>query len=293
MNPRAHRLQRGVRRPPGPRAPVSACHRGGLLGLRAPRGTEAFNVEFVMQAACCIDWHALRPWMDAIDRQLGIPLPAAVYKLHTLATWFGLDPGALAHACRRPEFRRFVGAPPHGRTVESDLYLEYAGVLGQARIALTRLDAAVELQLIDHGFLAPSAVLRGLHPAPTEPVAWPPRATRREAASAWTAARAPGIGQPVLVWPWGESTTLMSPLHVGRDPSFSDRAAQFAPDLRISRRHALLVPDPAGVVIEDLGAANGTYVDEELVPPGTSRRLVAGARLRFGPDFAVVLRFVP
>jgi pSer/pThr/pTyr-binding forkhead associated (FHA) protein len=62
---------------------------------------------------------------------------------------------------------------------------------------------------------------------------------------------------------------------IGRDPG-SDLAIQ---DIEISRRHARLIAQSGGHVIEDLGSTNGTFVDGQrirsMVPlrPGASIRL--------------------
>jgi adenylate cyclase len=51
------------------------------------------------------------------------------------------------------------------------------------------------------------------------------------------------------------------------------------PDTTVSRRHAELVTDAEGLLVRDLGSANGTYVND--APVGEAR-LAAGDRLRFG-----------
>lgn len=307
-------LQQGARRlintADGTRA---TGRRGGLHGMRAPRGTDAFNVEFVMQAAACIDWAALRPWMEAVDVRLGEPLPAAIYKLHILATWFSLDAKGLAQACNtRAEFRRFIGAPLHGPIVDVALYLEHAQHLLRTRDALAKLDAALELQLIDHGFLAPSEALimldLGKPMGPAVPTLVMPRApipvAQTHGSSPVPATNViaatttlppctqPAVGTPVLVWPWGSMTVLSERLCVGRDTGFCDFATHLAADCKVSRRHALLCPTEGGVLVQDLGASNGTYVDDTPIPYATTRLVSADACLRFGTDLAVMLTFV-
>lgn len=292
----------------------TASRRGGLDGMRAPRGTDAFNVEFVLQATACIDWSSLLPWMEAIDARLGAPLPAAVYKLHILATWFSLDAQSVALACStRAEFRRFIGAPLHGPIVDVELYLEYAPKLRRARDVLAKLDAAVELQLIEHGFLAPADALQkldlGKTPGSATPTLVLPRAsipaTAVDAARTAPApnpridAPSPGvdkasaIGAPVLIWPWGTMTMLFDRVAVGRDAGFCDFAVHLAADCKVSRKHALLTPVENGVLVQDLGASNGTYVDDDPIPYATTRLVSSDACLRFGTDLAVMLAFVP
>jgi pSer/pThr/pTyr-binding forkhead associated (FHA) protein len=61
----------------------------------------------------------------------------------------------------------------------------------------------------------------------------------------------------------------------------------------ISRRHARLTLDAAfACAIEDLGAANGTFVDEVRLATGAPRTLAAGERLRLG-DLELTLERVP
>jgi pSer/pThr/pTyr-binding forkhead associated (FHA) protein len=51
-------------------------------------------------------------------------------------------------------------------------------------------------------------------------------------------------------------------------------------DESVSRRHAILEVTPDGLCVEDLGSANGTFVDEQRL---TGRQLLATfASLRFG-----------
>lgn len=58
-------------------------------------------------------------------------------------------------------------------------------------------------------------------------------------------------------------------------------------DAQVSRQHALVTVDERGVCVEDLGSANGTYVDGERIAARTELRL--GSRIRIGEqDLAVV-----
>jgi hypothetical protein len=310
-----HTLQRGAQHFLGTAERArKALRRGGLDGMRALRGTDAFNVELVMQSASCIDWAALGPWMEAVDARVGSPLPQAVYKLHVLATWFSLDPQTLASACNlRAEFRRFIGAALHGPIVDVQLYLEHVCKLPRARDALAKLDAAVELQLIDHGFLAPSDVLSKLDLGKAPGIAAPTLVLPRNQASIATSnhsdpaersplaidstvahtSKQPDIGLPVLIWPWGMMTLLTDGMPVGRDAAFCKFAEHLAADRKVSRRHALLTPVDGGVLVEDLGASNGTYADDEPITYATARLVASDTCLRFGTDLAVMLTFVP
>jgi len=72
---------------------------------------------------------------------------------------------------------------------------------------------------------------------------------------------------------------------LGRDPAESLVAAAFAPFDNVSRRHATIRVDDAGhATIRDEGSANGTYVNDDRVPPGREVRLVDGDRVRLADD---------
>lgn len=283
--------------------------------MRAPLGTDAFNIEFVLQAAGCIDWSALAPWLDAVDKKLGATLPASVYKLHVLAVWFKLDEAALEYACtQRAEFRRFIAAPLHGPVIDVQLYREYGPRLQRARNPLNKLVAAVELQLIDHGFFPPTEVLgrldlgtpAGKETVPTLVLRRAPRQVALDADPEFTPVgrgcrteesaptEAPARqGPPMLIWPWGEITVIDRRIHVGRDAEYSELATHLAADRKVSRKHAVIEPTDNGVLVHDLGSANGTYVDDEPLHHSGSAHLSTDAVLKFGTDLAVKLVFDP
>jgi RND superfamily putative drug exporter len=81
------------------------------------------------------------------------------------------------------------------------------------------------------------------------------------------------VGGPA---PAGE-LELTGPLEVGRE----DRPGlSLAGDVEVSRRHLRATPTPAGVVVEDLGSANGTYVNGMRIPGAALTR--AGDRIGLG-----------
>jgi len=309
----ADQLQRGATRivTTMKRARTSARKGGGFGSMRAPLGTDAFNVEFVLQAAACIDWSALDPWMNVIDAKLGSRLPAAVYKLHLLAVWFKLDGAALERACtQRAELRRFIAAPLHGPIVDVQLYREYEPRLRRAPAALGKLVAAVELQLIDRGFFPPTEVLGALDlsdPAGREtvPTLVLPRAPRPVAraceadldAAPSTVAPTPPAAASVpqrhamLVWPWGEITFIDRRIHIGRDTGYSEFAKHLGADRKVSRKHAVIEPAEHGVMLHDLGSVNGTYIDDEPMHYSDTRVLTEDAVVKFGTELAVMLVF--
>jgi len=62
-------------------------------------------------------------------------------------------------------------------------------------------------------------------------------------------------------------------------------------DPSISRRHARFERRPEGFVLDDLGSANGTYVNDESVAPASPRLLCDGDRLTIGA-YTFTLRLV-
>lgn len=67
-------------------------------------------------------------------------------------------------------------------------------------------------------------------------------------------------------------------LVIGRDPA-SDIVLD---DIEVSRRHARLIPQSDGYVIEDMGSTNGTYVDEARIR--SVMPLKPGTRVRLGEN---------
>jgi hypothetical protein len=93
----------------------------------------------------------------------------------------------------------------------------------------------------------------------------------------------------------GKEIPLNEPLEIGRDES----AALTLDDDLVSRRHVRVTPAEDGVVVEDLGSTNGTFVDNDQVHgrvhmrPGQELLVgisVFGLRTRQG---ATVVRPVP
>lgn len=90
----------------------------------------------------------------------------------------------------------------------------------------------------------------------------------------------PSSREPVLVvlegWEVGRLVRVDRPLLIGR----SHEAELRLPGPEVSRRHARLCPGAGGgIVVEDLGSANGVWVNEHRVQ---SARLALGDRLRIG-----------
>jgi hypothetical protein len=75
----------------------------------------------------------------------------------------------------------------------------------------------------------------------------------------------------------GRTLALDRPLDVGRDPAMP---IALLGDMQASRRHARLTPQDGGAVVEDLGSANGTFVNDQ--PIHSPRPVRPGDRVRVG-----------
>lgn len=74
----------------------------------------------------------------------------------------------------------------------------------------------------------------------------------------------------------GRETRAGDELVIGR----GEAAELVLPDPSVSRRHALIRAEGQTAVLEDLGSANGTYVNDE--PVGQPRRVAEGDVIRLG-----------
>lgn len=75
-----------------------------------------------------------------------------------------------------------------------------------------------------------------------------------------------------------------------KQPVEIDLEDQEPPDrIWSSRQHALITCENGSLTIEDLGSANGTYVNRDIVPPGTKQLLKANDIIQIG---AVQLKVV-
>jgi hypothetical protein len=86
-------------------------------------------------------------------------------------------------------------------------------------------------------------------------------------------------------FPWGD--TPIEPgasLVVGRaeDPL----AGNLAEYLNVSRRHAEIRNDGGDLVVKDLNSANGTFINDELIPPGREVPLRGRDKVRFAADLS-------
>ena len=70
-----------------------------------------------------------------------------------------------------------------------------------------------------------------------------------------------------------------APITLGRAPEVD----LTLPHPRVSRAHAEVRATPQGVILTDLGSANGTFFGEERLQPNQPRTLTAGMSFRVGP----------
>ena len=54
------------------------------------------------------------------------------------------------------------------------------------------------------------------------------------------------------------------------------------PDRQVSRFHARLTPGASGVVLEDLGSKNGTFVNGERIVPLAAQKVAPGSQIQLG-----------
>lgn len=87
---------------------------------------------------------------------------------------------------------------------------------------------------------------------------------------------APAVQLPVLVADGREHQLRPGVTVVGRQGDIS------VEDTRVSRRHAQVTFDGAGVFVEDLGSTNGTTLGGSRLGPGEKRSLVNGESVSFG-----------
>ncbi|MBI4576898.1 MAG: FHA domain-containing protein [Planctomycetes bacterium] len=80
----------------------------------------------------------------------------------------------------------------------------------------------------------------------------------------------------------GHALPLKTAVTIGRDPQCELALA----DERASRRHVTLTPGPDGILLEDLGSANGTYVNGQRVRRAS---LTVGDRIAIGETTIAVV----
>ncbi len=92
------------------------------------------------------------------------------------------------------------------------------------------------------------------------------------------------LGPNGVLW---ERRVTENPFNIGRrslsrqifphlDLTYNDPAAY------VSRHHARIVADAGGYFLEDLGSANGTFLNDRRLPHGVPTRMRNGDRVRIG-----------
>lgn len=89
-----------------------------------------------------------------------------------------------------------------------------------------------------------------------------------------------GAGATGLRFPWGPVPVRAGvPLVIGREGSpIADRLDGYS---NVSRQHAKVSSDGTTLTVVDLASTNGTYVNDEKIPPHAERPLRPGDRVRF------------
>ena len=271
-----------------------------------------------------IEWAALAPQMQALSSGMGAGLPLAAVKMLLLSHWYKLGDVALTEACQdRRSFRRFLGL--ESDAADADVIMAYRLLCEHTSEAHGLIDA-VDAQLKARG-LAVKPGERGevmlVEVTSDEPkeaasatMMFEPGEMDRmlkqsepllARAGAQVHSRPPtafASGKPperaaqkqvcaTIEWPWGETTDVTEHLNIGRQFGFCPFAREMQQYGHVSRKHAELLVYGDGIWLRDLGSSNGTYVNDEEVPKGQAYLIDADARLRFGPNFVILLKLKP
>jgi hypothetical protein len=285
---------------------------------------------FLQQVERLVDWQPLQPQIDAIDAVVHGGVPRAAIKLLLLARWYGLSDHALEESCHdRISFRRFLGLPLEDGAGDAALIRAARLSLVHAQAPTQDLVHEVEQQLLAKGFtvkagmwaeaaiVAMPAALTEQEPE-SDTTVFAPGELAKEVrlaepllarAGAQVADRTPttGSGKPqtpppptdpapvyaVIDWPWGVTTELKQHLNIGRQFGFCPFARELQRYTHISRKHAELLVYGDGIWVRDLGSRNGTFVDDEEVPTGQAYLVDSDSRIRFGPQFVILLKLKP
>jgi len=96
--------------------------------------------------------------------------------------------------------------------------------------------------------------------------------------------------QCTVEWPWNATTELKDSLNIGREIGFCPVADEIQPYRHVSRRHAELRICSEGVWVCDLRSRNRTFVNDDEVPTGQAYLADTDSRVRFGPNFVILLK---
>lgn len=108
-------------------------------------------------------------------------------------------------------------------------------------------------------------------------------------------------GPMAIVLPWDEEVRFSGRLLLGRAAHPGSGAQSLPPAARarmqrefagVSRFHAMLTADAAGVTVEDLGALNGSFVGDTAVRSGSPLSAAPPFELRLGARCTIRVRWI-
>jgi hypothetical protein len=291
--------------------------------------SNATSEHFLVQIERLIDWAPLAPLMHAISTRVHADVPLAALKMSLIARWYGMSEAALLEACHdRISFRRFLGLPATDSHDDVRLAEAFRRNITQASLEAQQLILAVEAQLLAKGFSIKSGAWAEAAVVPVmSSEAVPQNNGSDETALFQPGEMAKLLGQdeslvarggvqvakeplqntvsavleppaqlddtPVqcrVEWPWNATTELKDSLNIGREIGFCPVADEIQPYRHVSRRHAELRICSEGVWVCDLRSRNRTFVNDDEVPTGQAYLADTDSRVRFGPNFVILLK---
>jgi hypothetical protein len=291
--------------------------------------SNATSEHFLAQIDRLIDWAPLAPLMHAISARVHADVPLAVLKMSLIARWYGMSEAALLEACHdRISFRRFLGLPATDSHEDARLAEAFRRNVTQASMEAQHLIFAIEAQLLAKGFtiksgmwaeaavvpmMSTEAVAQNtgvdetalFHPGEMVKLLEPDESLvarggvkvsadpLRNTVSGTLVPPPERDEAPVLCtieWPWNATTELKESLNIGRELGFCPFALEIQPYRHVSRRHAELRVCSEGVWVCDLRSRNRTFVNDDEVPKGQAYLVDADSRIRFGPNFIILLK---
>jgi len=303
--------------------------RGEDRDLLMDMSSNATSEHFLVQIERLIDWAPLAPLMHAISTRVHADVPLAALKMSLIARWYGMSEAALLEACHdRISFRRFLGLPATDSHDDVRLAEAFRRNITQASLEAQQLILAVEAQLLAKGFSIKSGAWAEAAVVPVmSSEAVPQNNSSDETALFQPGEMAKLLGQdeslvarggvqvakeplqntvsavleppaqlddtPVqctVEWPWNATTELKDSLNIGREIGFCPVADEIQPYRHVSRRHAELRICSEGVWVCDLRSRNRTFVNDDEVPTGQAYLADTDSRVRFGPNFVILLK---
>ena len=303
--------------------------RGEDRDLLMDMSSNATSEHFLVQIERLIDWTPLAPLMHAIGTRVHADVPLAALKMSLIARWYGMSEAALLEACHdRISFRRFLGLPATDSHDDVRLAEAFRRNITQASLEAQQLILAVEAQLLAKGFSIKSGAWAEAAVVPVmSSEAVPQNNGSDETALFQPGEMAKLLGQdeslvarggvqvakeplqntvsavleppaqldetPVqctVEWPWNATTELKDSLNIGREIGFCPVADEIQPYRHVSRRHAELRICSEGVWVCDLRSRNRTFVNDDEVPTGQAYLADTDSRVRFGPNFVILLK---